>query len=286
MAEAPLPREGEMSRPVRVCSRVAAAILFAASAVQALAQQQTVAGAFDVRLGPLQIGQGTFEARIGPSTYALGVSARVSGVARMMAGGEGSASAQGAIHRDRLVPELYEIANTAGEVNNAIRLVMRGNAVVGERVEPPSIPLPDRIPVHDTHRRGVIDPLSAFVFPAAAGADPSDARNCERTLRIFDGRARYDIVLAHARTEPLRVREFEGQALVCRARYAPVAGHRRPPPGEPGAAAYADMEAWLAPVPGARALVLVRMQVGTPSGRFVVQATRFSVSPGAQHAAR
>lgn len=275
-----------MSRSARRLLAAPFVTLFAIAAPPAIAAEQTVAAAFDVRLGPLQIGRGTFEARIGQGTYAVGVSARVTGVARLIAGGEGSASAQGAFARDRLVPELYEINNTAGEVNNSIRLLQRGNAVAIERVEPPPIPLPDRIPVHEHHRRGVVDPLSAFVFPVEGSGELTASANCNRTLRVFDGRARYDIALSYVRTEQLRVRDFEGPALVCRARYTPVAGHRRPARGEAPTESYSDMEAWLLPVQGTRALVLYRMQIGTPAGRMVIQATRVTITPGTQQASR
>jgi hypothetical protein len=267
-----------------VGQRLALASLAFALVLPASAAEQRVEAAFDVRFGPMLIGRGTFEARVGEGAYALGVSARVTGVARLISGGEGTASAQGAYSGSRLAPELYQITNTAGEMTNAIRLVMRGNAVVSERVEPPSIPLPDRIPLHDHHRRGVIDPLSAFVFPVEGAGELVQASSCQRTLRVFDGRARYDLTLSHSRVEQIASPVYDGPALVCRARYAAVAGHRRLPPGE--SSSYRDLEAWLVPVPGTRVLVLYRMQVGTGLGRVVVQATRFSVSPGAQQTAR
>lgn len=268
----------------RIGPALAGIVLAAAAMVSQAEAQQTVTAQFDIRLGAMQIGRGNFEARISDESYALGVNARVTGVARLVAGGEGAASAQGALARDRTVPESYEINNTAGDITNAIRLVMRGNAIVAERVLPPSIPLPDRVPLHEHHKRGVVDPLSAFVVAVDGRGETASPRACDRTLRIFDGRARYDIRLSFLRTE--RVRDIETPILVCRAQYTPVAGHRRPPPGEPGAEAYNEMEAWLMPVPGTRALVLYRMQVGTPAGRMVIQASRVAVTPGTQQAAR
>lgn len=55
-----------------------------------------VRATFDVRLGPLQVGRGNFEAQITERYYAVGVSAKVTGVARLLAGGEGSATSRGA----------------------------------------------------------------------------------------------------------------------------------------------------------------------------------------------
>lgn len=264
----------------------AVAALLVASGGASAQSNHNVTATFDVRLGPMQIGRGTYEVRLSPGAYAIGVSARVTGVARILAGGEGTASAQGVFSGRRVVPELYSIANTAGDLNNDIRLVMRGGAVASERVEPPSIPLPDRIPIHANHRREVVDPLSAFVFPVEGDGELVQAASCNRTLRVYDGRARYDIALTYGRTEELRIRDYEGPALICQARYTPVAGHRRLSAAESAQYQYRDMEAWLVPVRGSRVLVLYRMQVGTGVGRFSIQATRLSILPVEQHAAR
>jgi len=249
------------------------------------AQTTTVTAQFDIRLGPMQIGRGNFEAQIGPQTYAVGVSARVTGVASAVVGGEGTASANGALAAGRLMPEIYQISNTAGQAQNDIRLNMRGGAIARESVVPPPIPHAERIPIHDYHKRNVSDPLSAFVFPAIGSGELLSRENCNRTLRIYDGRQRYDITLTFARTEPMRVRgDYEGQVLVCRARYTPVAGHRRSPDGA-AQESYTEMEASLMPVPGTRALIVYRMQVTSPSGQLVVQANRISISGGDQRQA-
>jgi hypothetical protein len=178
----------------------------------------------------------------------------------------------------------YEINNTVGEGTNAIRIGMRGGAVASERVHPPVIPLPDRIPVHEVHRRGVVDPLSAFVLPVDGAGDLVQASTCDRTVKIYDGRARYDLALSFGRIEQLSVRDYEGAALVCRARYNAVAGHRRLPPGE-AQDGTRDMETWFIPVNGTRVLLLYRMYVTTPAGRVTIQATRVSITGGSRQAA-
>lgn len=260
------------------------------AATPAAAEDTQIRAQFDVRMGPLLIGRGNMEARIRADAYTIGVNARVMGLVRVVAAGEGGASASGAIQSGRVSPASYEIANTAGSLTNAIRLGLRGNAVVSESVTPPTPPAPDRVPLTEASRRGVVDPLSAFVFPAL-GADPHDAANCNRVLKVYDGRQRYDITLSHARADTLRTANgTEHRVIVCRARYTAIAGHRRAATAATAASAdegYRDMEAWLLPVEGTRALILARMQVTSLVGRVVIQATRLEVTPpGSRTAAR
>lgn len=258
----------------------AAFLAVALSATCAAAGSSNVKAQFEVRLGPMQIGRGNFEAQITDSSYSIGVNARIIGVARLVAGGDGSASAQGTMRGEHLAPSLYHISNTAGYASNEIRLLMRANNVVSETVIPPSYPFPDRVPLTDAARHGVVDPLSAFVFPVEGGADLAAPGNCNRTLKIFDGRQRYDIALSYDRTEQIRAHgDYEGIGLVCKARYTAIAGHRRAPTDVDTPETYHDMEAWLIPVPGTRALVLYRMQIGTPVGDLLIQASRLSVTP-------
>lgn len=258
----------------------AAVLALFLSAASAAAGSSNIKAQFDVRLGPMQIGRGNFEAQITDAGYSIGVNARIIGVARLIAGGDGSASAQGTMRGERLAPSLYHISNTAGSASNEIRLLMRANNVVSETVIPPSYPFPDRVPLTDAARRGIVDPLSAFVFPVEGGVELNVPANCNRTLKIFDGRQRYDITLTYDRTEQVRTQgDYEGVALVCKARYVAIAGHRRAPVDVDTPETYHDMEAWLIPVPGTRALVLYRMQIGTPVGELLIQATRLSVTP-------
>lgn len=248
----------------------------------AFAGPAVVRATFDVRLGPLQVGRGNFEAQVTDHYYAVGVSAKVTGVAHLLAGGEGSATARGAFQRDKLAPTLYHISNSAGSGSNEIRLLMRGNQVLNETVIPPSQPTPDRVPLNEAARKGVVDPLSAFVFPVANEGALAQPASCDRTLKIFDGRQRYDIAMSYARTIPsVSAGDYEGPMLVCKARYTPISGHRKIAAAkEDKSEAYHDIEAWMMPIKGTRALVLFRMQIGTPAGTLSIQANKISILPG------
>lgn len=250
---------------------------------QAEAAPAVVRATFDIRLGPLLVGRGTFEGQITDRYYAIGVAAKVTGVARLLAGGEGTATARGAFQREKTVPSLYHISNSAGSGSNEIRLLLRANQVVSETVVPPAYETPDRVPLTPAARQGVVDPLSAFVFPAVGEGSLTAEQNCARTLKIFDGRQRYDITLSYERTQNVRAGDYEGPMLICKAKYTPIAGHRKVPANvDERPEDYQSIETWLMPVNGTRALVLYRMQIGTPVGTLAVQAQKVSILPGSE----
>jgi hypothetical protein len=73
--------------------------------------------------------------------------------------------------------------------------------------------------------QNVFDPMGATLAMSDAG--PSDA--CNRTIPVFDGKARYDLHLSLKGRERISERRPSGQPrelVVCRVKYVPVAGHK------------------------------------------------------------
>ena len=95
-------------------------------------------------------------------------------------------------------------------------------------------------------------------MPALARGSLTDPANCNRTIPIFDGAARFDMVLSYGETQSVEKPGYKGPVLVCNARYVPIAGHRSLRPSTKFMEDNKDMQVWLAPVekaapPGAAA---------------------------------
>jgi Protein of unknown function (DUF3108) len=131
--------------------------------------------------------------------------------------------------------------------------------------------------VLEHHRRNVADPVSALLMPVAGNGDMLSEQNCSRTIPVFDGVQRFDITLSSAGTRVVNEprKGYVGHALVCNARYAPVAGHR-PIPATDYMKANREMQVWLVPVAGSRTLVPYRIQVKTQVGALVIEAQTVS----------
>jgi hypothetical protein len=231
---------------------------------------------FVATVASIQVGQGVWVVDIGDDQYATAASGRVTGVLRALASGEGQAAARGSLNGVRPVPTTFATKVSTEGKSDDVRMSFAAGAVKEVVAEPPLSVTPDRVPVTEAHRRGVLDPMTAGLIPVAGSGDLLAPEACQRTLPIFDGRMRFDLVLAFKRMDKVRAEKgYDGPVAVCGVTYQPVAGHR------PGRYAIKylqearDMEIWLAPVSGTRVLVPFRISLPTPIGTAVLQATQF-----------
>jgi hypothetical protein len=126
----------------------------------------------------------------------------------------------------------------------------------------------------DQYGRGVVDPLTAMLVPGAL----TDAA-CKGTVRVFDGRQRFDVALTFRRMGQAKAKDgYAGPALVCSGKYKPIAGKGESafmPSFISDYLAGQEPEVILAPLSGTRLLALFRVSLNTVVGSIVVQATQF-----------
>lgn len=255
-------------RPFFLC----AALLTGISTAQAASFELN----YDVRILGLRIGKATIDGKTNGGTYSIKGNGKITGLANMVVSGVGEASAQGGLTQAGLSPTLYKIYNTAGDKTNAIDMTMRGSSVVSLKVEPPTPEAPDRTPLLDEHKRGIIDPLSAFIMQRTTSATLSP-EECNRTLEIFDGRQRYDIRLYPRSTQMLKgnAKGFSGEVLVCEAQYTPIAGHRPAKKVTRYLTENRENEVWLAPTADMKTLIPIKLQLKTLIGPLVIEANEY-----------
>ena len=234
----------------------------------------------------LEIGKASLIVDITDEGYAAAGSAKVTGLARLVSKGEGSVSARGNFVNGKVSPLTYSSTSETDKKAEEIRISLANNAVKEFAVSPPTAPAEDRVPVTEQHRQGVVDPMSAAIITVPGNGDLLAHDSCNRTISIFDGRQRYDLVFAYERTEAAKnVSGYNGPMLVCRVAYRPIAGHRA------GRLQVKYMEdnknifVWLAPVAGTRVLFPIRVSIVTLVGVVLVEAETFSAEAREKQAA-
>lgn len=261
--------------------RHALALGFAFAMPQAAAQAATVEASYSITLAGLTIGKASLSGVIEQSGYTLSVSASLTGLIGAVAKGSGSASSQGNMGVNTVLTNGFTVIASNGKQTRTVRINASSGSVRSISVEPPFEPAADeeaRVPLRDAHKASVIDPLSALVMPARS-ADPMDRSNCERRLPVFDGTQRFDIVLSFAGIRQINGEAgYKGPALVCSARYVPVAGHRPSRRAIKFMSENRDIDTWLVPVNAGKAFMPYRISVKTMIGTSVIQANRFAVS--------
>ncbi|MET0547546.1 MAG: DUF3108 domain-containing protein [Caulobacterales bacterium] len=98
-------------------------------------------------------------------------------------------------------------------------VVTKAKPVFGNFGDPPASP---------AQKREAMDSLTAAITMATANSD----NVCSRTLKIFDGKARYNLTLTPAGSQKISTPGYKGATLKCHAQYTRVAGYDRPKKNE------------------------------------------------------
>jgi Protein of unknown function (DUF3108) len=242
------------------------------------AQADSFLATYNVSLIGLPIGAARIAADFTPKTYRIEASARLSGLATIVSNSRGAANGSGAIVDGRIAPAGYATTASNATMTRTVRMSLAGNAVTGIDISPPFEDRPDRVPVTDKDRKGVVDPVGAFVFPMARGEQLVGPTACNRTIPIFDGYTRFNINLAYVGQRQVSAKGYSGPVAVCSVRYQPIAGHRPDRPATKFMVDNKDLEVWLAPVESAHVLMPFRLSVRTMIGTAVVEASEFHVA--------
>lgn len=231
---------------------------------------------YGVTLAGLPIGSANLTINLsegGP--YKIEGSAKVGGLISLITDGHGSASSSGRLGPSQAKPSAYAATAVSGKKPQSVQMALAGGTVTTAQLQPELPPRQDRVPVTAANKRGVIDPLSAILVPVPGPADALGPAACARTLPIFDGAQRFDIRTSYARTEQVSAKGYTGPAVVCAARYFPIAGHRPSRSQVKYMVSNRDVEIWLAPIKGTHVLAPFKIIIGTQIGRLTLTAARF-----------
>src|SRR5260370_40442994 len=133
---------------------------------------------------------------------------------------------------------------------------------VRDLVAEPVTASPDRIPLTEAHRHGVVDPMSAALIGVSGSGEVLSPEACRRTLPIFDGYQRFDLGLSFKRMDEARAEHgYQGPVVVCSVAYRPIAGHRPARFAVKYLMEQRDIEIWYAPIAVTRVRAPVRLLV-------------------------
>jgi hypothetical protein len=235
---------------------------------------------YTVTLGGVSFGKGAWHIDVGEDRFTSAVSGATAGVMRLFSSGKGSSAARGAVAGGQLVPATYTSSIETNRKYDEVRMVLQGGAVKEYIAEPPSPPNPDRVPLAEAHRRGVMDPMTASILPVPGNGSTFVPEACDRSIAVFDGRMRYDLKVAYKRLDKVKSdKGYQGTVVVCSVYFQPIAGHIPDRAVIKYLAELRDIELWLAPIAGTRLMVPYRASLSTPLGQGVMQATQFVSLP-------
>jgi hypothetical protein len=257
---------------------VALTCLLACAGVTGARADSKLEARYTVSLLGIPLGSGSWVVEFGEDSYKIAANGQVTGLLKAFSSGDGAAAVQGAIQNGRVSPSAYVIHIKTRNKVDEVRMAFAGGAVKQLAVEPPVEPKPDTVPLTEAHKRGVVDPISMGLIPAA-GANGLSPEACDRKIPAFDGRIRFDLALSYRRMEAVKAeRGYEGPALVCGVRFIPIAGHETGRQGIKSLRDSRDIEIWYVPVAGTKFIAMYRINVPTGLGTAVLTANRFETS--------
>lgn len=259
-------------QPVLIAIAIASAI---PGAGEAQAQGKLEAS-YVVSLAGIAVGKGRWTIDIGENKYVATANGATAGLLRVFASGEGTSSARGAMINGMPSSTNFAATVTLDKYTEEFRMVLEGGVVKEASISPQPPPNPDRVPVTEAHRQGVADPMTASFIRIPGNANLTGPEACQRTLSVFDGRARYDLQLTYKRVDQVSSdKGYSGSAAVCGISFVPIAGFNPTRAAIKYLINMRDMELSLVPIAGTRVVVPYRVLVPTPIGPGVLQATEF-----------
>ena len=245
------------------------------------AHAETMHADYRVSLIGVPIGVATANASVAESRYKVVLNVRLTGVAAWISKLRMALASSGNYSGGALSPSGYATIASNSRETRTLRMAIREGAVREIQYSPPwyGQNSPDRVPLTAASKRDVIDPLSAFLMPAPAGASPVGPAACNRRVAVFDGYTRFDVTLDYVGVKEIHTRGYSGPVTICSARYIPIAGHKPSAEATQFMANNKDMNIWLAPVPHMQMVVPYRVSLMTQAGTAVIEAAVLRFTP-------
>ncbi len=275
-----------MIRPAKILLLMLIVISASGGSTSAKAQAKLDAYYSATLLG-LPIGHISWAVDLKENRFISVATGSISGFLRLFLDAQGSVAAEGRLSNGKPVASKFQLKLLAGKWSDEIGIVFAGNRAKESLVPAAASPSVDYVPIKDADRIGASDPMTALLVYVGGTGATTVPQACERTVAIFDGHTRYNLRLAFERFSVAHpIEGYQGQVVVCSAKFLPVAGYDPKHFLVTYLAAQHETEIWLAPLNGTRLLVPYRASISTPMGVGILEATKFAFIHSEENAGR
>jgi Protein of unknown function (DUF3108) len=254
----------------------------AGSAVEEFPRTSTFRATYDMTLAGFSLGDFHLTADFDGPQYKLRAKAKFALLAGLLYRGGGTTQSAGTLTATGPDPSIFEVSYKGGDKKEKRRITFADGAVSEVSILPKKRPNPRQIPLTKAELEHVLDPLSGAFLSGRSDLPPGDINICHKTLEVFDGEQRFDIILTPKRID----KPLEGAppaladtVAVCRVKFVPIGGYRPDNAGIKFMTATNDVEAWLVTVPGTRLYLPYRIVVPTPLGPGSATLTEIKTEP-------
>lgn len=235
---------------------------------------------YEMSLGVFDLGDFRLTANFDGARYTMQANAKFELLKGLLFRGGGTTRSAGVLTDKGPKPSVFEVSYKGGDKEEERFMRFANGAVSDFSIVPAKRPNPHNVPLNEKQLVNVLDPLSAAFLSIHSDLPPGDPALCRRTVRVFDGQQRFDIVLSPKRTDKLldgAPSDIPESVAVCRVKYVPVSGYRPDNAGVQFMTKTDDVEVWLASVPQERLYLPYRIVVPTAMGSGSATLTKVKV---------
>jgi len=270
----------------RALKRFAGAATAAALITGSFASGATAAAAADwparvnavyqISFNGFSIGNFQFAARTSASGYVLDGDAEISALLGVI-NWRGLTRSSGQLSSSAPHPRGYIFSFKSSNKGGSVKIGFGESGVTSVSAVPTLPVKAGEVPLKRPHLQGdVLDPLSAVMALTRTGS----SNPCGRTLKVFDGKQRFDLGLTYRGKEAIdsaAVRGAASFAYVCGVRYNPIAGYK-PSAEVERLKSSGALEVALRPVPSANLFIPHEIRISTIAGPVRLTAQRVDIT--------
>lgn len=250
---------------ILVVATLAAGLATAAGSAQAASLTQETE--YGIAIGGLPVARAVFNTKIEAKRYSISGRVNTSGLADLIADIDARTSVTGTMSGGALRARNYDLTYSSGKKTRVYKVNFNGGRVVSNSISPEPVRPDGWVPVTARHLRSVLDPISGLVFPEGH-------KVCPRSLPIFDGETRMDLVLVKKGIKPFKADGYDGDAMVCSVRFVPKGGYREGRKDIEYLKRSSQMEIWFASAGKAKLVAPVYVRIPTQIGMLTISARK------------
>ncbi len=252
-----------------------------------LGSANRITAVYRVDLAGFNLGDFRLTTQFRGTDYEMRGEGRFSVLSGLVFDWRGTTSSKGRFNGTGPEPAMYSLNFQGGDKSQQLRMTFDGGAVTKIARVPKKRPNPHVIPITKEQLEGVLDPMTAAFLYARSPNPNGDIKVCDQTIPVFDGEARFNLILKPKRTVKLQKNSstgYSGFAAVCGVRFIPISGYRPDNPGIKLMAETKEIEVWLVSLPGTEMYVPYRIVLPTLVGFGYATSTSFQIQRGAKRA--
>lgn len=254
-----------------ICASVT---MLPATAAAPAAEPSSFRGDYTVSYLGLSLARASFSSRYANGSYSIDGSVASAGLATIFDDTRGTLKATGRIGDEQLMPTAFRADYTSGKKASLVDIRFANGRVADTKVLPPPKKRGrDWFPLRAGDLAGVADPIAATAVPA-----PSLDKVCGRTVKMYDGEMRANLVLSPVETGTIVVTGYEGPTVTCRMQFQPVSGYRKGRKALEFLRTKSRIIVTFAPLGRTGIYAPIHATVGTQIGTITIHARRFEAS--------